>query len=86
MFKFKIDEQGYFIETVVADKDNDADNLIDVMPPNGLYRARWINGEWVEDMTQEEIDTINNKPKEPTQEERIDQLENMILMMLGGEF
>lgn len=35
--------------------------------------------------TQEEIEEEQNKPKEPSDKERIDQLENMILMMLGGE-
>jgi len=37
------------------------------------------------DRTQEEIEEEQNKPQPPSDKERIEQLENMILMMLGGE-
>jgi len=69
---FKIDENGYYIGPIIIRKDEEVpEGCIEVQPPNGLYRAKWVNDEWVEDMTQEEIEAENNKPKEPTQDELI---------------
>lgn len=86
---FEIDENGYIVEKYAIEFDEEgnpleelAENIITVSPPNGLYRAKWNGTEWIEDMTQEEIDELNNQPSLPTQEERIDMLENMILMMM----
>lgn len=78
-----VDKNGYFIKNAVYQTEEDiSDNFIRSSPPNGLYRAKWTGTEWIEDMTQEEIDALNNQPSLPTQEERIDMLENMILMMM----
>lgn len=43
--------------------------------------AETVAIEWI---TQEEVDAIANAPKLPTAEERIDMLENMILLMMEG--
>lgn len=60
----------------------------EVRPPDGLYRAKWTGTEWVEDMTQEEIDKLNNQPRELTEIEKlkISQAEQFetILELLGG--
>ena len=62
---------------------------IDVVTRNeyyecNFYRPKWNGTEWTEDMTQEEMDVLNNRPTLPSQEERIDMLENMILIMMEG--
>ncbi|MBB6670292.1 hypothetical protein [Cohnella nanjingensis] len=45
--------------------------------PDGLYLPRWdfINSEWIEGLTQEEIDAIRNAPQPVTSEQRIAELE-----------
>jgi hypothetical protein len=48
---FRIDEDGYYLEPVIAhysDNSQMPDELIAVQPPNGLYRAKWTGTEWVE--------------------------------------
>lgn len=76
----KIDEQGFFIEDVITDKipqitvEDEEGNLslindpqyIEKPCPDGFYRPRWV-GDWVEGLTQEEIESIRNV-KEPVSE------------------
>mgnify|MGYP001459846978 CR=1 FL=1 len=88
---FKINDHGYIIEKQIANFDKEGecldelqDDIITIQPPNGLYRAKWTGSKWIEDMTQKEIDELNNKPNVPTEKERIDMLENMILLMMEG--
>ena len=81
---YKIDKKGYYIKPVVMSDDETPMDCIEIQPPDGLYRAKWTGFEWVEDMTQKEIEELNNKPNVPTEKERIDMLENMILLMMEG--
>lgn len=71
---FKIDENGYRVEKYVVEFDEEghpiellADNIITDSPSDGLYRARRVGTEWIEDMPQEEIDALNNQPRELTE-------------------
>ena len=86
---YKINEGGYLQGILVKEFDEEgncieelAENMIVISPPNGLYRARWTGTKWIEDMTQEEIDEINNQSKELTLSERVDSVENTILQIL----
>lgn len=80
---YEIDENGYIKEIYVKNfKEGDnfvndyPNNIIVIDPQNGLYRARWINGTWIEDMTQQEIDALNNQPVDPSE---IEELSNYVL-------
>lgn len=70
---------------------------LNVIPSHGLFKPKWSGelsedeegnitvgeGEWVEGATQEEIDELTKpQPQEPSDKERIDDLENTILMLL----
>jgi len=80
---FEMNQDSIYIQPRLIYKNAETPPNCVTMPPiNGLYRAKWTGAEWIEDMTQEEIDELNNQPSLPTQEERIDMLENMILMMM----
>jgi hypothetical protein len=78
---FKIDENGYIIEKHVVEFDKEGnpleelgEDIITVTPPDGLYRAKWTGIEWIEDMSQEEIDELNKQPeKEPSEIEILGQ-------------
>ncbi len=62
---YRINENGYYIEPVILKKDKHIpDDCIVERPPNGLYRAKWTGAEWIEDMTEEEINAIKNRPRE----------------------
>ena len=79
----KIDEQGFFLEDILAGSGIEPD--VNVICPNGFYKPRWNGTEWVEGLTQAEIDAIVNAPRPVTKEERIKALEDMLLeLMLGG--
>ena len=70
---YRIDENGYYVEPMEAtDETTLTDDLVTIAPPNGLYRAKWTGTEWVEDMTQKEIDELNK----PTTEQEIASLKS----------
>ena len=75
-----IDKNGMFVEDAFVEKLTS--NTIETPCQDGFYKPKWNGVEWVEGMAQEEINALNNQPSLPTQEERIDMLENMILMMM----
>ena len=64
---YEIDENGY-LKNIHVIGDTEDTIHVTVNPPQGLYRAKWIGQEWVEDMTQKEIDELNNnQPLEPSE-------------------
>ena len=60
---YEIDENGYIKEIYIIQEGEETE-LITNQPPQGLYRAKWTGQEWVEDMSQEEIDELDNPTKE----------------------
>ncbi|SMB95303.1 hypothetical protein SAMN00017405_0373 [Desulfonispora thiosulfatigenes DSM 11270] len=92
---YEIDENGYIKSINVTEFDEEDNptegltkNIITIDPPNGLYRAKWTGTGWIEDMSQEDIDALNNQPRELTDIEKIkisqaEQFET-ILELLGG--
>lgn len=60
----KIDEAGFFVEDVVLDSWKEVPyGLVRVPVPDGLHKPRWTGSEWIEGLTQEELDAISNTPK-----------------------
>jgi hypothetical protein len=85
---YEIDENGYIKEIYVVEFDEKGnpleeltENMVIIDPPQGLYRAKWTGTEWIEDMTQEEIEILNNQPRESTTEE----IQQEIINTLGQE-
>ena len=61
--------------------DNETEIGLDVAPAQGLYAPKWDGTQWIEaGQAPEPV------PQEPTEKERLDNLENTILMLLmvGG--
>ena len=88
----RIDENGLFLEDVLLDKQPMIEQNEESIPdphyitepvPQGFYRPKWNDAEWVEGLTDEEIAEIT-KPvlHEPTVEDRLVSAENTILSML----
>lgn len=61
-FVRKIDENGYFIEDAFVEEITEF--TIEIPCPQGLYKPKWNGNEWVEGLTQEEIEAIKNQPTE----------------------
>lgn len=54
---YRLDKNRYYIEPVILNVSEGIPlDCIKTRPPDSLYRAKWTGTEWVEDMTQEEID------------------------------
>lgn len=76
-------EQDHFIP-LSKGGEYTRDNIAVYYPP--YYKPKWNGTEWIEGATQEYIDEMNKvEPTPPNQEERIDMLENMILLMMEGQ-
>jgi len=63
---YEVDGQGFLLQIHLAIFDDDgnsidelASNIVTLDPPNGLYRAKWAGTEWIEDMSQAEINALN---------------------------
>lgn len=86
---YKIDNNGIYIQPLIIDDETEiTSDIVEIPPPQGLYRAKWTGTEWIEDMTQEKIDDLNNQPRELTEIEqlKVSQAEQFetILELLGG--
>lgn len=80
---YKIDENGFIVDRYVEEVS--ITKYITTDLPDGLFRPRFVNGIWVENATKEEIDEIINVPKQPTPEERIQRLEDALLLQADTE-
>lgn len=72
-----VDKDGFIDDFIIADSENIPEGYISDRP-HGLIKPRWTGAEWVEAITQEEIDamvTEEEDEKSITLEERIAQLE-----------
>lgn len=72
-----IDENGIFIEDVFVEEITA--NTIEIPCPPGFCKPRWDGVQWVEGLTQEEIDALNNVPHELTLEDRVTTTETKVV-------
>lgn len=59
---------------------------LEVEPAQGLYQPKWNGTSWEEGATQEYIDSLKTQPPEPTEAERLEALEMLMVDILGGVF
>jgi hypothetical protein len=87
---FRIDENGFYVEPVLLEKDQEVPNdCSEAIPLEGLYKAKFVNGEWVEGLTQEELDTLKNILPEPEPLETLKKQQELMQqaiddLILGG--
>lgn len=76
--KIRIDlETGLFIESVLpieVGKD-----IIEIICPSGFVLPKWDGTKWVEGKTQDEIDVIKGVVPEPTLQEVVDDLIQLLV-------
>lgn len=77
MLLVKMDKEGFYVKDVILQTGEDLpDDVVKVLPAQGLYKPRWTGTEWVEGATQEYIDSITNVVVEPSEQ---DELLNYVL-------
>jgi hypothetical protein len=83
---FKYDDEGKYIEPIlIGDEEEFPENCTDKELPQPNYKPVFKDGEWVETITQEELDELLNKPKPKTDEERLSLIEAALDdLLLGG--
>ncbi len=61
---------------------------LEAEPAQGLYLPKWNGEAWEEGATQEYIDNLKAQaePQEPTEAERLEALEMLMVDILGGGF
>jgi len=61
---YRFDSNGIYIEPVqLNDNENIPDDCTEIKPEDGLYKAKFENGQWAESLTVDEINTIKNAPQ-----------------------
>lgn len=65
--------------------DEETEIGLEVIPAQGLHQPKWDGTEWVEGLSEEEIDELTKpQPQEPTIEERLQMAEDTIMFVLMG--
>lgn len=89
---YEIDNNGFLKEVYVAEVnengevlESDKAHFISHIMPHGLIKPKWIGTEWIEGVTQEEIDELTKvEPALPTQEDFMLDLEFRVTMLEMG--
>jgi hypothetical protein len=64
----RIDNDGHFLERVILQENEKLPvNCVEKLPPDGLFLAKWENGDWVENMPVAEIEAKKNTPAQPSE-------------------
>lgn len=66
--------------------DEETEIGLEVEPAQGLYAPKWNGESWEEGATQEYIDSLKTETKEPTESDRLEALEMLMVDILGGGF
>lgn len=61
---FRYDMNGFYKEPVILrDHESIPSDCTSERPQDGLYRAKFVGGQWVEGLTQAEIEAFKNAPQ-----------------------
>jgi hypothetical protein len=66
----RIDKQGYYREDVILqDHEPTPEDCVEIEVPEGFYYPKWdfVNLQWVEGLSEEEIEEIRNQPIPPNE-------------------
>jgi len=80
----RIDNNGFYIEDVIL-KDGEAtpSDCVEIQCPDGFYKPKWDGTQWIEGLTQAEIDALNNQPVTPSESDRLSAVESAISALMG---
>jgi hypothetical protein len=87
---FRFDANGFYMEPVILEDDQQVpSDCTENKPQDGLYKGQFLNGEWVESLTDEEINTIKNASHPPTEIDTLKANQDLIQkalddLILGG--
>ncbi|MCH4984229.1 hypothetical protein AB4G91_02800 [Macrococcoides goetzii] len=75
------DDNHLFIGVDVVESNNKIlpEKFTDIAPPDGLYRPKFDGEQWIETITQDELDELNKVTTLISDTERIDALEGAMI-------
>jgi hypothetical protein len=81
---YRYDENGIYIEPVILkDGENIPDNCTEIKPTGSFYKGKFQNGQWIESLTQAEIDELVNVPQPVPElgvEEKVAQMADQLVI------
>jgi hypothetical protein len=81
---FKIDSNGFYVEPVILqDNDKTRSDCVETMPPS-LFKAKFLDGAWVEGATTSEITDLKNVPQPVSELEEIKKNQELMQAALDG--
>lgn len=82
----RFDSEGFYLEDFFLPGDQPIPNDCTTVPlPQPIYKPKFVDGQWVDAITDEELNAIKNPKPNLTLEERVKQLEVAVnSMLLGG--
>lgn len=83
---YEYDSNGYFIGVQIVEDNANPVNCANIKPPDGLFKAQFVNGAWVETKPQSEIDALLNAPKPLSELEQVkkQQADLTFTLMMAG--
>jgi hypothetical protein len=84
---FRYDENGFYVEPVILQEGEEIpSDCIEKQPQEGLHKAQLVNGEWVETLSQEEINQLLNAPQPLSELDKLkkDQTDLVFTLMMNG--
>lgn len=83
---YKYDEEGFYKEPIMIRKGSELPPMTtDQELPQPNYKPKFDGVQWVETLTEEEIEAIKNAPRPKTDEERLSLVESALdELLLGG--
>jgi hypothetical protein len=85
----RIDSAGFYVEPVILeDNDKVPSDCVESVPPS-LYKAKYVDGAWVEGASQTEIDALINAPQPVSELEQLKRNQELMQaaldeLLLGG--
>jgi hypothetical protein len=86
---FKIDSNGFYVEPVILQaNDKTPIDCVETMPPS-LFKAKFLDGAWVEGATTNEITDLKNVPQPVPELEELKKNQELMQaalddLLLGG--
>jgi hypothetical protein len=83
---YEYDLDFLFVGVQIVEEDVMPESCTDIKPPDGLFKAKFVNNSWVETKPQEEIDAILNAPKPLNELEQLkkQQADLTFTLMMNG--
>jgi hypothetical protein len=84
---YRYDENGIYIEPVILkDGENIPDNCTEIKPIGSFFQGKFVNGQWIESLTQDEINELINAPQPVSELETLkkQQTDLVFTLMMNG--